>query len=132
VQIRPPAPVIVAPAGVQSKAVSLDAYKREVAESLLAANPGGVYRERPPVILYGVVVLQFAVNADGTASRISLLRVPSHAPELGPRAVQAVQRASPFTVPSNSITHGEQLTLTESLLFRDDGKFIARTLAQPQ
>ena len=120
-------------AALQSSATTLDAYKREVAELLLAANSDYVYRDRPPELLYGIVVLQFAVNSDGTASKISLLRVPSHAPELGPRAVQAVQRASPFMRPSASVTHGQQsVTLTESLLYRDDGKFIARTLALPQ
>lgn len=116
-----------------SAATNLDAYKREVAESLLDANADRVYRDRPPEILYGVVVLQFAVNHDGSATKISLLRVPSHAPELGPRAVQAVQRASPFIRPNTTVMNGqESLTLTESLLFRDDGKFITRTLALPQ
>jgi len=78
-------------------------------------------------------VLQFSVNNDGSASRISLLRVPSHAPELGPRAVQAVQRASPFLRPASAVTRGQtSITMVESLLFRDDGKFITRTLAMPQ
>ena len=47
--------------------------------------------------------------------------------------MQAVQRASPFLRPSTMVMNGqESLTLTESLLFRDDGKFITRTLAMPQ
>jgi len=126
-------PVAHVPHVMQSSAPNLDAYKREVAELLLAANPNGVYRDRPPEILYGIVVLQFAVNHDGSATKISLLRVPSHAPELGPRALQAVQRASPFLRPSSTVMNGQDsLTLTESLLFRDDGKFITRTLAMPQ
>jgi len=129
--VSPPAPT-VAPAS-QSRAVTVDAYKREVAEMLISANSDQVFLGRPPAILYGVVVLQYSVDRSGQPAEVKLLRVPSHAPELGKQAVLAFQRAAPFNRPSSNLTNGQQnLVLTESLLFRNDGKFQVRTLAQPQ
>jgi protein TonB len=75
--------------------------------------------------------LQIAVDAGGQPTRVAVLRSNGYT-ELDRIAVQSVRRAAPLPHPSRFIMHGGGLEYTETWLFRDDGRFQIRTLAQPQ
>ena len=46
--------------------------------------------------------------------------------------MQSVRDASPLPAPQRSLVRNGRIELTETWLFRDDGRFQIRTLAQAQ
>lgn len=91
-----------------------------------------MFEGRPPAPLRAVVVIELTVAADGRVRRADLLRVPGHSRDLGQVALRAAGAASPLPLPPKALVAGGPTRLTETWLFRDDGKFQLRTLAQPQ
>lgn len=116
-----------------SRALSLDAYKREVAARLLEMNSATTFQGRPPEILRAVVVVDVTINANGEPVRASVRRAPDHSRNLGDVAVQSFKASGPFPAPSPNVLRGaRELSFIETWLFRDDGRFQIRTLAEAQ
>ncbi len=100
---------------------------------MLEANSRQTFSGRLPVFLHGVVVLRVEIDRDGMPANILTMRVPEHAPELGPQAVAAVHRGAPYPRPSAALLAGAgSMHVIETWLFRDDGHFQVRTFAGPQ
>lgn len=125
-----PAP---APAVRPPEALSEAQWRRALAQHILTVNKDRVFEGRPPHPLKAVVVLDLEVGADGRIRQASVMRVPKHAPELGPAAVRTVQAASPLPPPPRALLgRGTSVRFTETWLFRQDDRFQLRTLAQEQ
>ena len=106
---------------------SWDAYRIEVGQRLVAANPNGTYTGVVPEPLLAIPVLEIDLNRDGSVRNVRVQRQPSQAPETVQLAIDAVRRAGPF----GDVSHLPQpWRISEVFLFRDDGKFKPRSLDQ--
>lgn len=99
--------------------------RRQAAQRLVAANPGGTYMGVPPEPLLAIPVLEVELNGDGSIRRIETLRQPREAKDTIQLAVDALHRAAPFGDVSRL---PKPWRFTESFLFNDDRKFKPRTL----
>jgi protein TonB len=131
----PPAPIAPAPpqAAVPTlppPRTPLDAYKRDVAQRILLANAAQTFEGRPPEILQAVVVLQFTIERSGTLTGLKTLR--SRHPPQEKVALASVRAAAPFPAPPAALLRSSRVEVAETWLFRDDGKFQIRSLAEPQ
>jgi hypothetical protein len=99
--------------------------RRQAAQRLVAANPGGTYVGVPPEPLLAIPVLEVELNSDGSIRKIETLRYPREAKDTVQLAVDALHRAAPFGDVSRL---PKPWRFTESFLFNDDRKFKPRTL----
>ncbi len=99
--------------------------RKQAAQRLVAANPGGTYLGVPPEPLLAIPVLEVELNGDGSIRRIETLRQPREAKDTIQLAVDALHRAAPFGDVSRL---PKPWRFTESFLFNDDRKFKPRTL----
>ena len=131
----PPAPVAPAPPQaaipqLPPPRTPLDAYKRDVAQRILSANATQTFEGRPPEILQAVVVLQFTIERSGTLTGLKTLR--SRHPAQEKVALASVRAAAPFPAPPVALLRSSRVEVAETWLFRDDGKFQIRSLAEAQ
>jgi len=84
----------------------------------------------PPHFLRAVIVLQITVDARGTLTEVRTLR--SRSPEHTAAAVKSVRASGPLPAPPRELLRGGRLEFSETWLFRDDGRFQVRSLAEPQ
>jgi protein TonB len=124
-----PPPQVAAPKQPPSK-TPLDAYKRDIAQRILSANAAQTFEGRPPEILQAVVVLQFTIERSGTLTGLRTLR--SRHPAQEKVAHASVRAAAPFPAPPAGVLRSGRVEVAETWLFRDDGKFQIRSLAEPQ
>lgn len=132
-----PAPATVAPAAPapasvpESSARTLDAYKQEVARWIYRSSAESLFDGAPPPMLKSVVVLSVAIDAQGHPRRVTVQRSNGYR-ALNQLAMQSVQRAAPLPRPGRGLMHGGVAEFSETWLFRDDGRFQIRSLAQVQ
>ncbi|MCX7220611.1 MAG: hypothetical protein NTY70_17280 [Burkholderiales bacterium] len=114
-----------------SNSLTLNGYKRELAQHLCGRNASKVYAERPQALLRSVIVLKYSMNADGKLLRSEVLR-SNHDKVTESIALASISNAAPFPKPSALLVKNGKLEITETWLFNDDGRFQLRTIAQPQ
>jgi protein TonB len=132
----PPAPAAQAaaaepPVVPHSFSWTVDGYKKDAAQRIYEANKSRLYDGAPPPILKSIIVLSIAIDADGQPKRVKVLRSNGYK-DLDKIALQSVERAAPLPHPSRMISHGRGMEYTETWLFREDGRFQLRSLAQVQ
>ena len=129
------APIASMPAAcVQARGVpsaTLDAYKRDVACHIHSRNGERLYDGAPPPMLRSIVVLTVRIDAAGRPVNIRVLR-SNGIRDLERRAVQSVRDAAPLPLPAKPMLRKGLADITETWLFRDDGRFQVRTLASVQ
>ncbi len=108
----------------------LDRYKRTVAQQILHANAPSTFDGVPPHLLRAVIVLQITVDGKGTLTGIRTLR--SRSAEHAAAATKSVRTAGPLPAPPRELLRGGHLEFAETWLFRDDGKFQVRSVAEAQ
>lgn len=127
-QVTPSAPVTAPPTG---PALSpLDLYKRDLAREILKANSAKTYDGVPPHFLRAVVVLQLTIDGKGAVTQIRTVRTRDA--ELAAVAAKSVRAAAPLPAPPPELLRRGRLELAETWLFRDDGRFQVRSLAEAQ
>ncbi len=130
----PAAPAAPAPALAtvpESSARTLDAYKQEVARWIYRSSAESLFDGAPPPMLKSVVVLSVAIDAQGQPKRVTVQRSNGYG-ALNQLAMQSVRRAAPLPRPGRSLMRGGVAEFSETWLFRDDGRFQIRSLAQVQ
>jgi len=111
--------------------MSLDNYKRMLAQQISAASPDKVYSGNPQALLRSVVVLKYVVDSNGRLVHSDTLRSNGDSVAVS-TAMSALRKAAPFPPPpSNLLTHG-RMEILETALFNDDGRFQLRSIALPQ
>jgi periplasmic protein TonB len=115
----------------QSVALTVDGYKREVARAIYRSSPEHLFEGAPPPLLRAVVVLSLRIDREGKLSRVSVLRSNGYR-ELEAIALSSVHRASPLPMPNRLVEHNGNAEFVETWLFRDDGRFQIRSLAEAQ
>jgi protein TonB len=127
-----PQAAAVAPASAgASRAGSVDAYKRELADLIHQVAAAQVYAGAPPPALRSVVVMSLSVDASGNLAEVKVVR--DNGDDEATRAALASARgAAPFPRPAPRLLRRGLVQVMESWLFRDDGKFRLRTLSEAQ
>jgi TonB family protein len=114
-----------------SDAASLDIYKQHAAKRIAAASPERQADSLPP-ILKSVVVLDISVDRDGNPVHVSVRRSNGYK-DLERAAVESVKRAGPLPAPSSAVLAGHMtVSYTETWLFRPDGRYQIRSIADEQ
>ena len=126
----PSAPPQAAVPALPPPRTPLDAYKRDVAQRILSANAAHTFEGRPPETLQAVVVLQFTIERSGTLTGLKTLR--SRHPAQEKVALASVRAAAPFPAPPVALLRSSRVEVAETWLFREDGKFQIRSLAEAQ
>ena len=114
-----------------SHALTVNGYKKDAALWIASVNRQILFQGVPPPVLKSVVVLSIVIDALGQPTHVAVMRSNGYT-ELEKIAVQSVYRSAPLPHPNRLITRHGVLEYTETWLFRDDGRFQIRTLAQPQ
>lgn len=108
----------------------LDRYKRAVAQQILQTNAPRTFEGVPPHLLRAVIVLQLTVDGKGALTDVKTLR--SRSAEHAAAATKSVRAAGQLPAPPRELMRGGRLEFVETFLFRDDGKFQVRSLAEAQ
>ena len=82
-------------------------------------------------MLRSVVVLSVRIDNRGRPVRIGVVR-SNGIRTLERQAIQSVRSAAPLPIPAAALRRRGTADITETWLFRDDGRFQIRTLAQAQ
>jgi protein TonB len=134
VPVSPPTDSIVAAEStppLQSVASSVDGYKREVARAIYRNNPESLFDGAPPPLLRAVVVLSLSIDPNGHLSRVNVIRSNGYR-DLEEIAVRSVRRTATLPMPSRVVAPKGTAEFVETWLFRDDGRFQIRSLAEVQ
>lgn len=107
-------------------------YQKEIADAIVRTSADETFNGKLPPLLRSVVVLQVAIDAKGMPSHVTMFRSNGFT-DLEKRAIAAVYRAAPYPIPGRTLLAGHaNVTFTESFLFRNDGRFQVRTVAEQQ
>jgi periplasmic protein TonB len=119
------APVTPAPSAPASRrasnARSLDAYKRDVASAVYAANADKLHRGILPPLLRGVIVVTVVLDPNANVLEVRPMRVPSQAPEtlaIVRQMLRATALPVPQQLPSSAYKAGK-IEFNETFLFTD-------------
>ncbi len=113
--------------GVSSEADSDQAYRADAAKHLYASYPMRVFKGRMPPLLYGVMIVDTEVDAQGQILDVRVRRPPA-APEVGPWVVAMIRKAAPFPPPARL----GKAVYTEVWLVHKSGNFQLDTLTEGQ
>ena len=132
---QPPLIVLSPPAAevpaAPSTASNLAGYKIDVARRVYEANAEQVFTGKPPPLLRSIVVLSVVVNERGDIIGTRIFRDNGDL-ETRAAALASLKRAMPLPKPTRAVLRRGQVEYLESWLFRRDGKFQMRTLAEIQ
>ena len=130
-EAAPPAPqaaVAPAPGAPSLPALSIDAYKKQVAARIAAKNRH-MFADPLPEMFKSIVVLDITIDRDGNLVRIAVRRSNGFR-QLETRAMDSVREAAPFVAPRAIVRRGGRVQFLETFLFRDDGRFVIRSLVE--
>ncbi|HLU77405.1 MAG TPA: energy transducer TonB [Burkholderiales bacterium] len=114
-----------------ANASAVAGYKQQVAKRIYARNPQ-TFKGKLPPLLKSVVVLRVTVDGNGKATKVSVRRSNGFK-QLERVALDSVRKAGPLPRPSAEVlAGGDSFSYLETWLFREDGKFQIRSLAEAQ
>jgi hypothetical protein len=110
-----------------SQAESAQDYKKDFAHHVYRAYPMRVFKGKLPPLLYGVMMTETQIDAQGAVVDV-IVRRPPAAKEIGPWVVQLIKRAGPYPAPAKmGLT-----TVNEIWLVDKSGLFQVDTLTEGQ
>ncbi len=117
-----PAPLTSEPPRA-SQAEDEKAYRLDAARHIYAAYPMRIMRGKMPPLLYGVMMVETEIDAQGQVLDVQVIRKPA-APEVGPWVLAMIRRAGPFPPPArvnaSSVKFMEIWLVDKSGLFQLD------------
>ena len=113
--------------GVASESDTEHAYRVDAAKHLYASFPMRIYKGRMPPLLYGVMIVDTEIDAQGQILDVRVRRPPA-APEVGPWVVAMIRKAGPFPPPAKL---GKAI-YTDIWLVHKSGNFQLDTLTEGQ
>lgn len=113
---------------ISSQTPAVKAYRKNGAGAIYKKYPKRIYKGKIPPLVYAVVVVETHVDADGSVSKVTFSRTPSHAPEVPPMIADLIKGASPLPSPGNVGAH----TYIETWLWDRSGQFQLDTLTLGQ
>ncbi|MDB5798845.1 MAG: hypothetical protein JWP36_2747 [Paucimonas sp.] len=116
---------------LHSSAITLDAYKVDLAQRIAQINAAKVYSGRPQALLRSVIVLRYTLDSHGNLVRSEILRSNRDATTEA-TALASLKTAAPFPKPARHLLRNGRIDVSESWLFNSDGRFQLRSIAQAQ
>jgi protein TonB len=116
---------------VNTSSMSLERYKRLLAQHISDANRDKIYPGNPQAMLRSVVVLKYVVDVNGKLISSDTLRSNGDSVTTA-TALHAVRYAAPFPPPPGHLLSRGRLEILETMLFNDDGRFQLRSIAEAQ
>jgi periplasmic protein TonB len=113
--------------GTPSEAETELDYKRDAAQHIYASYPMRVYKGRLPPLLYGVMIVETEIDAQGQILDVRVRRPPA-APEVAPWVVAMIRKAAPFPAPAKL----GKAVYSDIWLVHKSGKFQLDTLTEGQ
>ncbi len=123
-----PAPVCQSPQASQQEVER--EFRIDASRHLYACFPMRVYRGKLPPLLYGVMMVETELDAQGNVVDVSVIRKPA-ADEIGPWVIAMIKRASPFPAPSR-LGGGGTVKFMETYFVDKSGLFQTHTLTEGQ
>lgn len=114
-----------------STALTLNGYKRDLAERIAQVNSTKVYVERPQALLRSVIVIKYTIAPDGKLLRAEIVR-SNHDRAAESTALSSLDTTAPFPKPASHLLKNGRVEISETWLFNNDGRFQLRTIALPQ
>jgi len=114
-----------------STAASPSDYKLAVANRIVEVNSTKVFIGKPQALLRSVIVIKYAIDANGSLIRSDILR-SNRDRENENTALAALKKTAPFPKPATQLLKQGKIELMETWLFNNDGRFQLRTVAEPQ
>ncbi|MBV8633515.1 MAG: TonB family protein [Burkholderiaceae bacterium] len=111
--------------------MSLERYKRVLAERIVEQNPDRIYAGNPQALLRSVIVMKYVIDADGRVVSVDTVRSNGDSATLA-TAHAAIRQAAPYPAPPHQLLSHGKVEIVETMLFNTDGRFQPRTIAQPQ
>ena len=109
--------------------LTLDGYKKSVAERIASSSPD-IFAEPLPEMFKSIVVLDITIDREGRLAQVSVRRSNGYK-ALETRAMESVKRAAPFVAPAFTVRGRDgSVRFLETFLFRDDGRFRIRSLVE--
>ncbi len=115
----------------ESQARNVDGYKRDAARRIYFRNAARLFDGAPPPVLKSIVVLTIRTDAKGMPTRVQVMRSNGYR-DLEQVAIQSVHEASPLPIPHVAVLKKGGVEYVETWLFRDDGRYQIRSLADAQ
>jgi len=120
-----------APVAYNHSTMSLDRYKKVLAQRIAEVNPSKVYPGNPQAMLRSVVVVKYVLDANGNLVSSDPLRTNGDTVATS-TALGALRNAAPFPAPPSHLLSRGRVEILETMLFNDDGRFQMRSIAAPQ
>ena len=111
-----------------STAADPRAYRVDAAHHFYDEYRSRIFKGRLPPLIHAVVVVETTVDENGHASRVDLVRGPSHAPDVSAAVIEAIRRAQ---LPKPARLAGN-FKFTEIWLVTKDGRFQLDALTEGQ
>jgi TonB family protein len=130
-QAAPQAETAPAPQLLPLPLLTLDSYKKSVAQRIASASPD-IFTEPMPEMFKSIVVLDITIDNQGRLAQVSVRRSNGYQ-ALERKAMESVKRAAPFVAPAFTVRGRERdgsVRFLETFLFRDDGRFRIRSLVE--
>ena len=97
------------------------AYRLAAARHIYEAYPGCVLHGKLPRVISAAVLVNLAVDKDGSVRHIRFLRVPPEMPTASTTIRRMIDRISPF--PTSSAVGTELIAFNEVWVFDEEGRF---------
>lgn len=120
-------PVLLA-AAARSDAGDARAYRRDGAQYIYEAYAHRIYRGKLPPLIHAVVVVETELDEQGRVIDVTLVRIPSHAPEVAVAVRDMIRQISPLPAP---VKLGG-VKYTDIWLVDKSGRFQLDTLTEGQ
>ncbi len=111
-----------------STAADTRTYRLDAARHFYEEYAPRIFKGRLPPLIHAVVVVETTVDENGHASDVSLVRGPSHAPDVTVAVIEAIRRAK---LPKPTRLAGN-VKFTEIWLVTKDGRFQLDALTEGQ
>ena len=115
----------------ESKATKVDGYKRDAARRIYFRNASQLFDGAPPPVLKSIVVLSIRTDAHGAPTNVHVMRSNGFR-DLEQIALKSVREAAPLPIPHPAVLRKGALEYVETWLFREDGRYQIRSLAEAQ
>jgi periplasmic protein TonB len=104
-------------------------YRIDAARHLYSCFPMRVYRGKLPPLLYGVMMVETELDAEGKVLSVNVVRKPA-ADEVAPWVIAMIKRGAPYPAPAKF--PGGVLKFTETFFVDKSGLFQTFTLTEGQ
>jgi periplasmic protein TonB len=105
-------------------------FRIDASRHLYSCFPMRVYRGKLPPLLYGVMMVEVELDAQGNVVDVGVIRRPA-ADEVGPWVVAMIKKASPFPAPAKLAAAGN-VKFMETYFVDKSGLFQTHTLTEGQ